>query len=291
MASKFIGDHSGDGSLLTNVNAQTIDGYDSSEVYRTVAKSNASVGPGWVTVASNPTARYFGEVVVSDPESSDHAFIRIDWMRSYADSNFSVINVGGHANRITGARVLYNTADNTYGTKLLQVYVTVASNYTVSINAYGNQSGWGNHSVVTPVVQNTISGYAVHGAELTGLEACTMATEEGFKAGGGIIALGDVTAYSDARLKTDVEKITDATAKVEALNGVTFTRTTDDSRSTGLIAQEVLAVLPEAVTEDSEGLYAVKYGNLVGLVVEAIKELKAENTELRTMIEELRNGK
>lgn len=95
-----------------------------------------------------------------------------------------------------------------------------------------------------------------------------------------LTAVGDVTAFSDARLKTDIVPIKEALAKVRALNGVTFARrdnlasaTAPCRRHAGLIAQEVEAVLPEVVQIDSAGLRSLAYGNLVALLVEAIKEL------------------
>jgi hypothetical protein len=91
---------------------------------------------------------------------------------------------------------------------------------------------------------------------------------------GNFTATGDVAAYSDSRLKYDVKVIESALDKVKKLNGVTFYKYTDPNhRSTGLIAQEVAAVLPEAVRYDEQGYLTVAYGNLVGLLVEAIKEL------------------
>jgi hypothetical protein len=96
-----------------------------------------------------------------------------------------------------------------------------------------------------------------------------------------LTAVGDVTAFSDARLKTDIAPITDALAKVRALNGVTFARRdvtagpTPLRRHAGLIAQEVEAVLPEVVEIDSAGLRSLAYGNMVALLIEAIKELAA----------------
>ena len=102
---------------------------------------------------------------------------------------------------------------------------------------------------------------------------------------------GNVTAYSDIRVKTNIEQIPDALDKVCQLSGYTFDRTDvsfDDEgtpdrpiRQTGVIAQEVLEVLPEAVTGDEKGHYSVAYGNMVGLLIEAIKELKAEVDELK----------
>lgn len=98
---------------------------------------------------------------------------------------------------------------------------------------------------------------------------------------GAFTAGGDVTAFSDRRLKTDIKVIEGALHKVGQLEGVTFRRLDTDDEGTGLIAQDVLAVLPQAVRQTEEGTLTVAYGNLVGLLVEAIKELKAELDELK----------
>jgi hypothetical protein len=113
--------------------------------------------------------------------------------------------------------------------------------------------------------------------------------------GSNIWTSGNVTAYSDIRVKTNIEHIPDALDKVCQLNGYTFDRTDvnyDDKgepdkpiRQTGVIAQEVLEVLPEAVTGDEEGHYSVAYGNMVGLLIESIKELKAEVDDLKAQLE------
>ena len=103
---------------------------------------------------------------------------------------------------------------------------------------------------------------------------------------GNLVAVGDITTNSDSRLKDNVEPITDALAIVEQINGVTYSLISDDKkiRHVGLIAQDVEAVMPEAVLENENGIKSVAYGNLVGLLVEAIKELRAEVTELRGII-------
>jgi len=98
-------------------------------------------------------------------------------------------------------------------------------------------------------------------------------------AGGGLICNANITAYSDIRLKENIKVIPNAVDKVKALRGVTFTRNdlSDTITShTGVIAQEVLVVLPEAVIQGDDGIYSVAYGNMVGLLIEAIKELKLE---------------
>ena len=104
--------------------------------------------------------------------------------------------------------------------------------------------------------------------------------------GGNLVMIGNVTAYSDARLKTDIEKIPDALKKVNALNGYTFNRIDQEGpRQTGVIAQEVLEVLPEAVIATEEHL-SVAYGNMVGLLIEAVKELSQELADLKAKIGE-----
>lgn len=99
-------------------------------------------------------------------------------------------------------------------------------------------------------------------------------------AGGGLACSGNVTAYSDMRLKSDLAAIPDALDKVQALTGYTYTRKDTGARQTGLIAQDVQRVLPEAVMDDGEHL-SLAYGNLVGLLVQAIKELRAEMQALK----------
>lgn len=96
---------------------------------------------------------------------------------------------------------------------------------------------------------------------------------------GNFTATGNVTAYSDIRLKTDLTKISNALAKVSQLNGYTYTRIDSGERQTGVVAQEVQAVLPEAVIDGGEHL-AVAYGNMVGLLIEAVKELTARVEKL-----------
>jgi hypothetical protein len=101
---------------------------------------------------------------------------------------------------------------------------------------------------------------------------------------------GNVTAYSDARLKKNVKVIENALEKVQDLNGYTFERTDIDvGRQTGVIAQEVMCVLPEAVSMSEDGKYTVAYGNMVGLLIESIKELNSQVTTLKAELEKLKN--
>jgi len=105
--------------------------------------------------------------------------------------------------------------------------------------------------------------------------------------GGNWVHSGTMTSSSDKRLKKDIEPIVNALSKVQKLNGVTFQYTDENikNRATGLIAQDVREVLPEAVLENEEGYLALGYGNMVGLLVESIKELTARIETLEKQLE------
>ena len=97
---------------------------------------------------------------------------------------------------------------------------------------------------------------------------------------GNAIAHGNNITDSDLRLKKDLEKIDSALEKVKQLTGYTFTNIQSGYRNTGLVAQDVQKVLPEAVY--TEGNYlGLAYGNIMGLVVEAIKDLSKEIEDIK----------
>jgi hypothetical protein len=106
-----------------------------------------------------------------------------------------------------------------------------------------------------------------------------------FGSDGNFISPGNVTAYSDARLKKDLEPIADALEKVQSLTGYIYTRIESGQRQTGLIAQEVQKVLPEAVMDNGEHL-SLAYGNMVGLLIEAIKEQQVQINELKSRLKD-----
>ena len=111
---------------------------------------------------------------------------------------------------------------------------------------------------------------------------------------GRIDAKNDVVAFStsDERLKKYVKNIPNALDKVSQINGVNFQwRKTDEEvkqnvhsfegKDVGVIAQEIEKVLPEVVITRDNGYKAVKYEKIIPLLIESIKELKAEIEELK----------
>ena len=106
---------------------------------------------------------------------------------------------------------------------------------------------------------------------------------------GSFTTKGDITAFfsSDKRLKTNIRPIENALNKVSQISGVTYNWNENsvdkdlDRRESGVIAQEIIEVLPEVVTERDNGYLAVQYERLIPLLIESIKELKQEVETLK----------
>ena len=158
--------------------------------------------------------------------------------------------------------------------KEIQDAMATDAELTAAINGLTIGNG-----TMTITAGNGMSGGGSFTANQTGASSVTVAMSGSFT--GDFTASGDVTAYSDDTLKTNVQVIDGALGRVEAIRGVTFDRIEDGSTSTGVIAQELEAVLPEAVKTDETGLKHVAYGNITGLLIEAVKELSAQVAELK----------
>jgi hypothetical protein len=103
------------------------------------------------------------------------------------------------------------------------------------------------------------------------------------------LALGK-SLPSDENLKENIETIQEPLKKVSALRGVTFDFKENKQKQIGVIAQEVEEIIPEVVVNRPDGYKGVQYGNLVGLLIEAIKEQQEQINQLKATVEELKNG-
>ena len=174
--------------------------------------------------------------------------------------------------------------DGTLKTDTLTVdeNATIAGNLTVS----GTLSTAGGG--ITNTARAALSaGTGISYNNSTGVITCTVDTpaevglsslsNNGNSLSGNFTATGNITAFSDERLKENVQTIEGALDKVSQMRGVTYnykSELNDGQRGTGVIAQEMQQVMPEVV---QEGEYlSVAYGNIVGVLIEAVKELKAE---------------
>jgi hypothetical protein len=203
---------------------------------------------------------------------------------STANNASFVVQVANTSGTLTEATRINSSGITVTGT--LDINTNDAAGNTIDIIGEGSTSG-------SAICANWTTGSAYLDFRLGGLT--TAYTEMRLYSGGDLHVDGNVIAYSttisDERLKTDIVKIDSALDKVDQINGYTFTYTTDGKKSAGVIAQEVEKVLPSAITEsklplkvgeDDETEYkTVQYDQLIGLLVEAVKELKAEVAELK----------
>lgn len=100
----------------------------------------------------------------------------------------------------------------------------------------------------------------------------------------GTLNADTIVETSDRRIKDHVTKIDNAIEKVTKLSGYTFFKNNSTKRSAGVIAQEVAEVFPEVVHEGEDGTLNVSYGNMVGLLIEAIKEQQIEIESLKKLL-------
>jgi hypothetical protein len=113
-----------------------------------------------------------------------------------------------------------------------------------------------------------------------------------FLTNGSFYASGNVTAYSDRRVKDNIQTIDRPLERLAKARGVFYDRIDrpEDGRQAGVIAQEMLEALPEVVQGSEEGGYTVSYGNIAGLLIEALKAQQEQINELKALIKEMKNG-
>ena len=206
----------------------------------------------------------------------------------------TLLTVGNTSGDNGGITVLADNTSNTYDVfsgqrkyPRITLIDSISGGSTFQIWNLGNQLRFG-----TSAGSSTISAFNVNAGE-TG--SVIFNGNVGIKTSGPsytldvlgtIRATGDVIAYSDARVKDNVVPIENALEKVVSLRGVSYTRkdTDDKSRKLGVIAQELLPIIPEVVSKDQHGNYSVSYGNIVGLLIEAIKEQQQQIEELKYLL-------
>jgi len=169
---------------------------------------------------------------------------------------------------VATARLGTGTANSSTFLRGDQTYATVTSGITLTDDTTTNASYY---PLFTSSTSGTITTANVSSSKLI------------YNPSTGNLSATIHQSSSDARLKTDIKNIPDALVKISQINGVTYLRTDtpETVRHTGVIAQEVEAVLPEVVAIGLDGYKVVAYGNMIGLLVEAIKELKAEVDALK----------
>jgi hypothetical protein len=170
------------------------------------------------------------------------------------------------------------TSSQLVGTESFHFYSEAAGATVGGVDPYGNMFASGSSRAPVFYDSNNTVYFLLPSAIGTSLNVA-----------GAITAGGNITSSSDIRLKEDIQVITNALDKVKQIKGVTYTRKETKKRHSGVIAQDVIKVLPEVVEGTEESLYTVAYGNMIGLLIEAIKEQNEQIEKLNKMVIEISN--
>jgi hypothetical protein len=256
---------------------QGISGYSGTTVIRATTSGNVGIGGSWGAYGANGTPSYPLHVIgigLASASLRAPIFYDSDNTGYYTDqastSNLNSVSMQG--GNVYGPMYFHANRNTTSDSPPLQAYSTNASGAIMAFHRGGY--------------------YAVN----FGLDSDNVMRIGGWSASanrwqldmsGNMTVAGNVTAYSDIRLKENIRIIDNAIEKVKGIRGVYFTRNDQEDKvkvHTGVIAQEVELVLPEVVSEDNEGKKNVAYGNMVGLLIEAIKEQQLQIEELKALI-------
>ena len=205
----------------------------------------------------------------------------------------NVASAGLYSTTVNGAHFYPNTAGS-YGTWRIDgsrggysgIYLSSSNGVITGMyDGSGNGGAWSSASSWHFYYHRSNDCFAISGS----------GTSSSYSAyvHGALYATGNITAYSDRRIKENIVPIDNALEKVNKLAGVYYNRIDDEkkSREIGFIAQDVNEVTPELVTyaEDVDQ-YGVKYQNATALLVEAVKELTQQVNDLKAEIKELKNA-
>lgn len=198
--------------------------------------------------------------------TSNQVVIEASSLADGTSQGISAINFNGYST--SSSRVRFNAGKNHWRMVVNQS----ATNDTLSLDT------WNGTTTVTPItiassgnvgIRNTTPNYALD-------------------VDGAIFASDDILAFSDGRYKSNVAPIPNALDKVSQMNGYYYTLA--GKKSVGVIAQEMLEVLPEVVTyNEPDDKYGVNYGNITAVIIEAIKELRSEVRQIKEALSKAAN--
>lgn len=179
-----------------------------------------------------------------------------------------------------------NTSFGDSGSDSTTITGTLSVSGATTLSSTVGVSGAASFSSTLSVSSDTTIGGTLNINGTINASGSTITLNDNVQVNGNLYVTSDIYAFysSDQRLKTNISPIPNALDKVLSISGNTFDWNEESGKQgteVGVIAQEILEVLPEVVTTRENGYLAVRYEQIVPLLIEAIKELKAEINELK----------
>ncbi len=270
-------------SSVSSASTDSLD-YNVTVGFKTTGDINLGVGSTQLFIIESQRTPY-----LHTTPGKKYKFIQEDSTNSgnlikfYSDANkvseyTSGVTTSGVSAGSTGSFVLLDINESTpatlyyeseTGTKLGNIIIR-SGRQDASISVVDNTT---TNSTYYPMYVDSISGIAT--------QLNVSSTKLNFNPSTGNFSATQFTSLSDKTRKTNIRTIDDAMQIVERLDGVRYDWIDNNKPSIGLIAQDVEEVLPEIVETSSDNIKSVSYGNLVGVLVEAIKDLQNQINEIR----------
>ena len=263
-----------------------------------IGAPTAYINTGIVTTISGTSATYQNVRATTNLVSNDKLFspVGVVTIMSGTQASYTGIVTASQLKSTIaiGAAPLIvasNTLVSNLNVELLQgsaPSVAASANTIVKRNSNGLIEGGTSGNAETSTLATNVVGVSGRVLYNNGTNTTTTSANLTFN-GSNLVCGGTVAANSDERLKENVITIENALEKVLSLRGVEYDRIDSGDHQIGVIAQEVEKVVPAVVYGDE--IKSVAYGNLVGLLIEAIKDLKGEISELKEKVAKLEDSK
>jgi hypothetical protein len=274
--------------IATSINNNTTDGADSATMYIAGGGSFGSSRGGYAFFNGNETASSGGFAAMSAGNITDAKLV-LD--APHTTGNIELYT-NGAARMVIDQNGIINVPDSAAGATN---YLSFGAGSDLRLwhdgsNSYIADAGTGGLNVLTGLY--SLKNAANSQTMLTATEGAAVSlyynnsiklatTTGGVAITGALTTTGDITAFftSDQRLKTNIVHIENALEKMDQIGGYTYDWLPESGKegsTVGVLAQELQTVLPEAVSLRDNGYLAVRYENIIPLLIEAIKELRQE---------------
>lgn len=222
--------------------------------------------------------RYYTETEVNNllatkaSSSHTHSIANITGLQGQLDSKASSAHTHSIAN-ITNLQIELNNKSNVNHTHAISAVTGLQTQLDSKVNT---------SDISTLSVKNSDTVDNLHASSFMRSDTDTSCSGN-VSIDGDLVVTGEVTAYSDRRLKTDIQSLDNR----GLLNPVSYTK--DSKQQIGFIAQEVQEVYPELVNEDTNGYLSLNYQQLTAVLSSQINNLYSIINELKLEISRLKN--